>query len=340
MYLLGVDGGTTKTIALVADERGRVLGAGRRGGSNWTGSDVTVPMAVVADAAREALQSAGLTPQDVALGVFALAGADWPEDHERRQAVLEAANLARQIVVKNDAFAGMRAGSSRPYGVVIAAGTGTNTAAIAPDGREWAFGYFADYGGASDLARDAIVAVLRAEDGRGAPTLLTDLALRRLDCPSVEMMLRGLTSGKLSQSARLTLPPLVFEASVVGDLVASDIIVRHGIALAEYANALIRRFDMGQLNFEVVVAGSIFKGKGPLLVDTVTQAIHRLAPRAQIVRARFEPAAGALLLAFDAYGAPVDTDVYRNLETSSPSPDFYATADSGGYMNPRETPKP
>ena len=338
-YLLGVDGGTTKTVALIADEHGHILGAGRRGGSNWTGSDVTIPMAVVADAAREALRRAGLTPQDIALGMFALAGADWPEDHERRQIVLEDANLARRVVVKNDAFAGLRAGSSNPYGVVIAAGTGTNTAAIAPDGREWAFGYFADYGGAGDLARDAIVAVLRAEDGRGAPTLLTEMTLRQLGCPSVEILLRGLTSGEVSQADRLVLPPLVFEASTAGDAVASEIIVRHGVALAEYATALIRRFDMAPLDFEVVLAGSIFKGKGPLLVDTVTQGIHRVAPRAQIVRARFEPAVGALLLAFDACGIAVDAAVYHNLEETAPPPSFYATADSGGYMNPRETPK-
>jgi N-acetylglucosamine kinase-like BadF-type ATPase len=339
-YLLGVDGGTTKTVALVADAHGRVLGAGRRGGSNWTGSDVTLPMAVVAEAAREALHCAGLAPQDITLGMFALAGADWPEDHERRQAALERANLARKVAVKNDAFAGMRAGSSNPYGVVIAAGTGTNTAAIAPDGREWAFGYFVDAGGAGDLANQAIVAVLRAEDGRGAPTLLTGLALRQLGFPSAEAMLRGLTSGAVNQAARHALAPLVFEASFAGDPVASEIVVRQGVALAEYATALIRRFDMTQLEFEVVLAGSVFKGRRPLLIDTVTQAIHRVAPRARIVRARFEPAVGALLLAFDTAGIAADEELYRALEATAPPPAFYATADSGGYMNPREAQTP
>jgi N-acetylglucosamine kinase-like BadF-type ATPase len=267
--------------------------------------------------------------------MFALAGADWPEDHRRRQAVLERAGLARKVVVKNDAFAGMRAGSSRPYGVVISAGTGTNTAAIAPDGREWAFGYYANYGGAGDLAAEVVAALLRADDGRGSHTLLTELALRQLNCPSVEAMLRGITSGEVSQADRLALAPLVFEASTAGDAVASDIVIRQGIALAEYAIALIRRFDMAGLEFEVVLSGSVFKGEGPLLVDTVTQNIHRMAPRASIVRTRFEPAVGALLLALDACGILADEEVYRNLEKTAPPAAFYATADSGGYRNPR-----
>jgi N-acetylglucosamine kinase-like BadF-type ATPase len=45
--VVGVDGGTTKTVALVADEQGRVVGAARGAGSNWAGIDVEIPMAVV-----------------------------------------------------------------------------------------------------------------------------------------------------------------------------------------------------------------------------------------------------------------------------------------------------
>jgi N-acetylglucosamine kinase-like BadF-type ATPase len=238
-------------------------------------------------------------------------------------------------VVKNDAFAGMRAGSDRPYGVVISAGTGTNTAAIAPDGREWAFGYYANYGGAGDLAGEVIAAVLRAEDGRGSPTLLAGLVLQRLKLPSVEALLRGMASGDVRQADRLSLAPLVFQASAAGDAVADEIIVRHGAALAEYATALIRRFDMADLEFEVVLSGSVFKGEGSLLVDTVSDHVHRVAPRARVVRASFEPAIGAVLLAFDACDIPADQGVSRNLAETSPPASFYATADAGGYMNPR-----
>lgn len=327
--VVGVDGGTTKTVALVADYQGRILGAGRAGGSNWTGADVAAPMAVVVAAVQGALSQAGLVGDDIELGMFALAGADWPEDHDRRRAVLERARVARRTVVKNDAFAGMRAGSSRAYGVVIAAGTGTNTAIIAPDGREWAFGYYVTYGGASDVAQEAIHAVLRAEDGRGPQTMLTGLVLDKLGCHDVETMLRALVARRVDHARRLSLCPLVFEAAHRGDEVATEIVVKQGLALAEYATALIRRFGIDGQEFDVVLSGSLYKGRGPLLVDTITQAVHRVAPLARIVPARFEPAVGAVLLAYDALGLTVDDVIRQNLATTCPEPAFYSTTDGG-----------
>jgi len=326
-YVVGVDGGTTKTIALVADERGRILGAGRGGNSNWTGPDVEIPMRVVVATVQQALNQAGLTGDDVAVGVFGLAGADWPEDYERRQAVLERSGIARQVIVRNDAIVGWRASTHQRYGVVIAAGTGSNTCILTPDGHEWCYGYYVDVGGAWDLAQEAIRAVLREEDGRGPSTSLTSIVLNALGYASAEAMLRARIAGQLEDEAVALLCPLVFEAADAGDEVAVEIVVQHGLALAEYATAAIRRFGMQDLEFDVVLCGSVFKGRGPLLIDTITQAIHRVAPRTHIVRAQFEPAVGGVLLALDALGVTVTDDMYDNLARTVPEPEFFSTGE-------------
>jgi N-acetylglucosamine kinase-like BadF-type ATPase len=328
MIVVGVDGGTTKTIALVADQQGQVLGAARGGGSNWTGENVEIPMAVVAATVRNALNEAQVTQAD--LGVFCLAGADWPEDHTRRVDELAKANITRQVLVKNDSFGGLRAGTHHPYGIVIAAGTGANTAVITPDGREWAYGYYQTDGGASDIARQAFVALLRGEDGRGQPTILTHLVLTKLGFPTVEAMMRAHTTGKISHADYFSLCPIVFDAAVQGDAVACEIIEKQGRILAEYATALIRRFDMQAVAFDVVLAGSVFKGRGPLLVETITQAVHRVASLANIVRAQFEPAVGSLLLAYDALGITVSEPLLNNLSATLPGTSFFDTANGAG----------
>jgi N-acetylglucosamine kinase-like BadF-type ATPase len=324
-YLLGVDGGTTKTIALLAQQNGRVLGAARGKGSNWTGEDVEIPMQVVIDTVRQALNHADLKGSDIAVGVFTLAGADWLEDHTSRQAVLQAAGICQRVIVKNDSFGGLRAGTDKPYGMVIAAGTGMNAAAIAPDGREWAFGYYETYGGAKDVVREAYVALMRAEDGRGQPTLLTGLVLQKLGFPSVEMLLRAYALGKIGHGEMLSLCPLVFEAAMLGDAIAAEIIVKQGEALAEYVTAMTKRFEMQDMQFDVVLAGSVFKGEGTLLMDTITHFVHQVAPRADIVKAGFEPAVGSLLLAFDAAGLPTGAEVLANLKSTLPDGNFYDT---------------
>jgi N-acetylglucosamine kinase-like BadF-type ATPase len=325
-FVVGVDGGTTKTVALVADERGHILGAGRGGNSNWTGPDVRAPMQVVADTVQTVLKQAGLSGGDVAMGAFGLAGADWPEDYERRRVVLERSGVARQVVIKNDTLVGWRAGTRDRFGVGIAAGTGSNTAIIPPDGKEWCYGYYVRYGGARDVAYDAIHAVLEQEDGRGIPTTLTEIILSRLGYPKAEALLRALYTHQLDSAKVLSLCPLVFDAAYDGDEVAAALIVKQGEALAEYATAGIRRYGMQDMEFDVVLSGSLFKGKGPLLIDTVTQAVHRVAPQTRIVRPRLEPAVGGVLLAYDALNLDVTDEMYADLAQTVPGAAFFDTA--------------
>ena len=175
--------------------------------------------------------------------------------------------------------------------------------------------------------RDALHAVLRAEDGRGRPTALTERVLRQLGFPTPEALLKGMVAGQIGHASLLSLCPLTFELAAGGDEVAADLMVKQGTALGEYAAAAIRRFDMQRLAFDVVLAGSVFKGQGPLLIDTVTQVVHRTAPHATIVRASLEPAAGALLLAYDALGIPVTDERLAALRSSMPEPALFATGD-------------
>lgn len=332
MYVLGVDGGTTKTVALIADERGNILSAARGGGSNWAGEDVEIPMGIVSDIVRDALVKGNLNGEKISTGVFTLAGADWPEDHTRRQNVLEQAGICEKVIVKNDSFGGLRAGTNKPYGMVIAAGTGVNAAVITPDGLEWAFGYYETFGGAGTLAQDAFEAVLRAEDGRGQPTLLTPLVLKKLGFSTVEAMLRAYIVRQIQRNQFYTIPPLVFEAALASDVIAANILIRQGKGLAEYITAMVRRFHMESLEFDVVLAGSVFKGVGPLLADTIRQEIHQAAPRANIVRAQFEPVVGSVLLALDALGINGTDQLYENIRKTVPVESFFSTVNSDGLQ--------
>ena len=340
MYVVGVDGGTTKTIALAADCQGSILSAVRGPGSNWIGEDVQIPMEVVIQTTQAALSQAGLRGEEVTLAVFSLAGADWPEDHLRRAEVLAKAGLAQRIIVKNDSFGGMRAGLRKPYGMVLAVGTGMNAAVITPDGREWAFGYYETFGGAGTLANQIYEAVLRAEDGRGKPTLLTALLLDSLACPDVETLLRASVAGRIDQGKFYACAPLAFQAALSGDEVAVQIIIRQGKGLAEYITAMARRFDMCSLEFDVVLAGSVFKGVGPLLIDTLTQEIHQVAPRAKIVRAQFEPAVGSLLLAYDSLGIPVTPEIDARLAQTNPPEGLFDTSRGSRPASIRASSKP
>lgn len=317
-YVLGLDGGASKTHALVVNEIGEVLGFGQAGASNHQVHGLEPAMGEVQRAVKSALDGAGILPSDIELGCFCLAGADLPEDYIMLQRAVQSLNLARSVLIKNDTLAALRSGTTRSWGVVVICGTGFNAAGRSPGGEEIVFPGLGpisgDWGGGGTLSEEMIRAVMRAWDGRGKPTLLTALVLRALEVDSVEKLLALLYHEQIDPQDLLDLVPLLFEAGESGDQVAQELIVRMGTEVAVAANALIRRLSLAEEDVEVVLGGSVFKGKGDLMLNTVTRLVHDEAPKARIVRPQHEPVVGAVLLALEAAGAEIDDALYQLLK--------------------------
>jgi N-acetylglucosamine kinase-like BadF-type ATPase len=319
-YVLGVDGGTSKTHALVVEETGRALGFGQGGTSNYDVCGLEPAMCEIERAVRAALNEAGLAPDAIEVGYFCLAGADLPEDYVTLKAAVEGVALARSVIIKNDTMAALRAGITRLWGVVVICGTGFNAAGRSPDGCEIVLPGLGpisgDWGGGGTLSQEMIRAVMRAWDGRGKPTRLTGLVLEALQVPSEEALLLRLYHQEIEQRALLDLVPLLFEAAEAGDNVARELIVQMGIEVGVTANAIIRRLSLETEDVEVVLGGSVFKGKGPLLLDTINQVVHEEAPRARIVTLRHEPVFGAALLALEVIGVTITERLYHLLDST------------------------
>lgn len=84
------------------------------------------------------------------------------------------------------------------------------------------------------------------------------------------------------------------------------------------AGAVIRRLGLEGTDVEVILAGSVFKGKGPLLLDTVTQSVHRVAPRAEVRLPELEPVVGAVFLALEELGIKPDERIHANVHSTLP----------------------
>lgn len=302
---------------MLLDETGRLLGFGAAGAGNHQMGGLDSALHEISTAARGALSTAGVAPEQVELGCFCLAGADLPQDFRLLQNALEGQGLARQVVIKNDCMAALRCGLSRPWGVAVICGTGFNAAGRAQDGREIVLpglGLISgDWGGGGDLVEEMIRAVMRDWDGRGRPTALTRAVLDALGKNSAEELMLALYNRRLSRRRLLPLAPLLFEVAETGDAVAREIVVRMGAEVGVTANTLLRRLDLLQSDAEVVLSGSVFKGTGTLLLDTVRQVVRGAAPRARLVRPALEPVAGAALLALDLAGIGCPPDAQAAL---------------------------
>jgi hypothetical protein len=90
-----------------------------------------------------------------------------------------------------------------------------------------------------------------------------------------------------------------------------------GQGYAGLAAAGLRRLGMAEIALEVVLSGSIFKARGPLLVETIRTALHQAAPRARLVNARYEPVVGAALLGLEELGVPIEAAAKARIEESA-----------------------
>src|ERR1051325_5884574 len=186
-YILGVDGGNTKTIALVAQFDGRIIGAGRSGCSDIYGAaSAEAAIAALEQAVQSALREAGLQPEALTAAAFSLAGADWPEDFDFLRKAIKERGFGRTVLVVNDALGALRAGSPDGLGVTVACGTGAAVGARGSNGQMWHSSFWQFHHGSRQLGFKTLEAICRAELGIDPPTRLTTRALKILEQPSVE----------------------------------------------------------------------------------------------------------------------------------------------------------
>jgi N-acetylglucosamine kinase-like BadF-type ATPase len=316
--VLGVDGGGSKTHALVADERGEVLGFASSGRSNWEDTGLEAAGAALAEATGGALAAAQVPPGALAASAFGLAGLDWDPDRPMLGALLDPLGLAGPRRLENDSFIALRAGASRPFGVVVIAGTGHVAAGRDPAGRTvrtLGLGpMYGDFGSATDVAEEAVRAVADAYTGRGPATSLSRLLPPLAGCASAEQLLQRLSRGlvPLPEAA-----PLVLQEAEAGDPACRQIVLHAGASLGESAAVVARRLGLGGQRFELVMAGGLFRSRNRLLEGTLVDTLHREAPLAVPVHLTCKPVVGAALDALDLAGLPTDPGVRDRLVASS-----------------------
>jgi N-acetylglucosamine kinase-like BadF-type ATPase len=316
--VLGVDGGGTTTHAIVADVSGRVLGAGVAGPSNWEDVGIEGTEKALQEAVQGALGKAAVRVTDVAASVFGLAGIDFPADEERLAQIPEAIGLRGPHLLLNDSLVALRAGTNRSWGIVVVAGTGSVVAGRNERGevvRTFGMGpMFGDFGSASEISEAGITAVAAAVSGRGPRTSLTDILPKAAGFEDPLAFFEAVSRARVDGS---TFAPQVFEAAEARDTVARGILEYAAGALAESAGHVARSLSIADKEFELVLAGSIFRAKGRVFRSAFDATIRKLLPLATPLRLEAPPVVGAALLAVEAAGVATNPALHTRLALAS-----------------------
>ena len=218
-YFLGVDGGASKTAALVTDENSVPLGRGLAGGSNHLRVGIEQATRNIERAVNSALVEAGVAIREIEYAYCGIAGSDHIEHHERVVEALRVFFPRGNFVVDNDARIALTGAVGFGSGIVVIAGTGSVAFGRNTNGGEARAGGWGpkigDEGSGYAIARDGLTAIVRAYDGRGPATKMTDLlCFQYAMCDPAD------------------LPRFVY-ATTTGD----DVIARYGKLVMEAADA-------------------------------------------------------------------------------------------------------
>jgi N-acetylglucosamine kinase-like BadF-type ATPase len=314
--LLGVDGGNTKTVALVLEQDGTIVGSGSGGCGDIHNARSPEPaLAEVVRAATAALDAAGATAADLAAAAFSLAGADWPEDFAFLRSELQRRlGLRDEPQVVNDALGGLRCGSDDLVGVAVVIGTHAAVAARNADGSLFHLGFWPDGTGAFALGSQALAAVWRHMLELGPETSLLERALARWGCADAEELLHAFTRiGGLDESERGRFAEAVLDEAEAGDPVARAIVETVAGRMGDYARVCAARTGLLGSPFPLVVCGGVLRHPSALL----RTVLHSRIPDGRPIYPDLDPVAGAVLIAADRIGVRPDLEHLRSRRAAS-----------------------
>ena len=269
MYVLGVDAGGTKTHCAVADETGRIVGEGFSGPANHQTCGRERTKQSLQEAVGKALSAAGLEKKDITCGVFGMSGADGEDDFILLNDVVGEIMGNVSFEVMHDGWIGFRS---------------------AVDG---------NMGGGGELAQQAMHYAFRSNEGTWEKTALEEELPGLFHVETMDQVCAIVKNRDIPAEQQFQLPRLVFRLADEGDPVCREIISRMGYEEGRYAAAIIRRLHMEEEKVPVVLIGSLFGTRNPLLIEPYMEAVHQAALGAYPVIPEAAPVTGAIKIALE-----------------------------------------
>lgn len=319
-YVIGVDGGGTKTVALMASLNGKIIGRGKAGTANPKRVGIKKSAETLYKAVDRAIRKAKIKQPRILAIYFAVAGAKAETTQRillnelKKRGIIK---FSSNIVVDGDLKAAFRAGTDEKEGVLLIAGTGSVAYGWHKQKEERVSGWgylMGDEGSGYWIGQRILRAISRAADGRGPQTLLTNLVFKKLKVSEMEKLVWKIYHPDFKVEK---LAPLAEKTAQKGDKVAREILLEAGEELALSITTLIKKLGLKGKEFPIVLSGSVFNIEERSFIETLSQRIISVAPKAKFIHPKVEPALGAVKLAIEFLEGEKDEKITYHRTTKS-----------------------
>ena len=294
--VIGIDGGGSRTRALVADENGNEIVTVEGEGSAVRPGQAERSAEVIAALVRDALAASDMshvTPKVICVGV---AGVGREAEQQALWQALASRELAEEVVVHADATVALDDAFGDGAGVLVIAGTGSVAFGRGPTGQFARCGgwgpVFGDEGGGAWIGRRALSIVTAAADGREPETSLTGAILTAAELNDVTDLVAWAAASTPASLA--TLAPVVMSVADAGDLRANALLTLAVEELVIHARTLARQLFVDErAAFPLALAGGLLS-RGTPIRKRLEHRLKSAVAGAQLRSEEVVPARGAV----------------------------------------------
>ena len=298
MYIIGIDGGGTRTVGILTTKTGQCLAEVQSGPSNYHVVGEAKTQAVLENVIGALCEKSGIPSASAIHFCLGMAGLGRAEDRKVVGRICDELGISKnRRILTHDAHIALVGGTEKQQGVIVISGTGAIVYGINANGdeaRASGWGYLlGDEGSGYDIAIKGLRAVARAADGRGDPTELTDRILDRLERNEPSELIRWAHAASRDEIAQLA--EIVFDTAQTTDAVATEIVDEAADELVCAAESVIKQLEFIE-SFDIVLSGGNLIHQ-PMFSDKLRHRFARIRPKASVLLPKHEPAYGAVLLA-------------------------------------------
>jgi N-acetylglucosamine kinase-like BadF-type ATPase len=302
--VIGMDGGATKTAALLSDLDGVVIAEETGGASNPQVVGPEKSADVIVNLVEKLCGKANCSTNQVLAVVAGLAGAGREGDKMRVKTATLAEAKRRKVTVgrmtiESDGRIALEGAFKGRPGIILIAGTGSF--ALAKDhkgGIHRAGGWgrvVGDEGSGFVIGRDGLNVVAKHIDGRGKTTMLTKLVDEKLGLSNQEKIINGVYRENFDVA---TVAPLVIEAAEAKDVECARILNKATFELSEHVRTLVNKIEESsrrRSKISLAFIGSLISHDN-IYQRILTQKITFSLPQVTVIAPEAPPGYGAVLL--------------------------------------------
>jgi len=299
-YVIGVDGGGTKTIAALADLEGKILKQVRSGPSNLRSLGIERASDNIASAINEVRKN--INKESILLVTIGLAAIEEAFKKERekiKKAVSQKTEISSsKIKILSDQLVAFKSGTDKKDGVVLISGTGAVCHGwfYRREAKVSGWGWLDDEGSGFWAGQRGFQTIFKELDGRGEKTLIRDLVFKQFEVKNKEELMAKIYRKDFVRNVS-SISVSIDKAARKGDKIAKEIFREAAKELANSAKQVIKKLNIEKESFPLVFVGKMFESN--IILEGVKKEIKKVAPDAEFIRPKKEAVIGAVQLALE-----------------------------------------